>query len=253
MYHTSSNANPADFLTKVKPASTYLDNPLWEMGPDYMTSDDWSDGRSIREIKKRMSPTAEQNEEIDAEVKKKFKTANINISKVAHKDAKTNFISLAQLKSNNLLRVQRAVLFCIEYLIKTVPKRMLTTKDDTNTTVPNCGGGENSIEYFWAMYNRKWYVVKKATDEEIPDELRNKKVNEATIVKFLCDKTYSAIPNTRIQPFGTTEIDEKRGKRDTKGYAIASTAKLGIDADKNDAQKEIGKERSENELPDLQI
>ena len=107
------------------------------MGPDYMTSDDWSDGRSIKEIKERMSPTAEQNDEIDAEVKKKFKAAHINLSKVAPKDAKTNFISLAQLKSYTLLRVQRAVLFCIEYLIKTVPKRMLTTKDDTNTTVPN--------------------------------------------------------------------------------------------------------------------
>ena len=66
VYHTSSNTNPADFLTKVKPASTYLDNPLWEMGPDYMTSDDWSEGRSIKEIKERMSPTAEQNKEIDA-------------------------------------------------------------------------------------------------------------------------------------------------------------------------------------------
>ena len=28
VYHTSSNTNSADFLTKVKPASTYLDNPL---------------------------------------------------------------------------------------------------------------------------------------------------------------------------------------------------------------------------------
>ena len=67
------------------------------------------------------------------------------------------------------------------------------------------------------MYNRKWYVVQKATAEETPDKLRNKRVQEATVVKFLCDKTYSAIPNIRIQPFGTTEIDEKRGKRDTKG------------------------------------
>ena len=30
VYRTSSNTNPTDFLTKVKPASTYLDNPLWE-------------------------------------------------------------------------------------------------------------------------------------------------------------------------------------------------------------------------------
>ena len=73
------------------------------------------------------------------------------------------------------------------------------------------------------------------------------------MVKFQCDKTFSAIPNTRIQPFGTTEIDEKRGKRDKEGYAIASTAKNGINADKNDAQKENGKEHSEKELPDLAI
>ena len=93
VYHTSSNTNPADFLTKVKPASTYLDNPLWEMGPDYMTSEDWNDGRSIKEIKERMSPTAEENKEIDAEVKKKFKVAHTNLSKVGSKDSKTNFIS----------------------------------------------------------------------------------------------------------------------------------------------------------------
>ena len=167
VYHTSSNTNPADFLTKVKPASTYLNNPLWEKGPDYMTSEDGNDGSSIKESKQRTSPTSEENKEIDAEVKKKFKAAHINLSKVAPKDAKTNFISLAQLKSNNLLKVQRTVLLCIEYLVKTSPKRMLTTKDDS----PNCGGGENSVDYFWAMYNRKWYVIQKATDEETPDEL----------------------------------------------------------------------------------
>ena len=113
VYHTSSNTNPADFLTKVKPASTYLDNPLWETGPDYMTSEDWNDVRSIKEIKERMSPTAEQNKEIDAEVQKKFKAAHINLSKVAPKNAKTNFISLAQLKDNDLLKFQRIVLLCI--------------------------------------------------------------------------------------------------------------------------------------------
>ena len=73
------------------------------------------------------------------------------------------------------------------------------------------------------------------------------------MVKFTCDKTYSAIPNTRIQPFGTTEIDEKRGKRDAEGYVIASIANHGIDADENDEQKENGKEHSEKELPDLAI
>ena len=104
------------------------------------------------------------------------------------------------------------------------------------------------------MYNRKWYVVQKATDEETPNEIRNKRIKDTTVVKFMCDETYSAIPNTRIQPFGTTEIDEKRGKRDAKGYAIASTAKYGTDADKNNVQKENGKEDNESdETPDLVI
>ena len=114
-----------------------------------MTSDDWSDRRSIKEIKERMSPTAEQNKEIDAEVKKKFKTAHIKLSKVASKDEKTNFISLAQLKNNNLLKVQRAILLCIDYLVKTVPKRLLQTgKDEKDAPADeNCSGGENSREF----------------------------------------------------------------------------------------------------------
>ena len=122
---------------------------MWETGPDYLASEDWNYGRSIIGIKQRMSPTVEENKEIDAEVKKKFKAAQINLSKVAPKDATTNFISSAQLKSNDLLKVQRTVLLCIEYLIKTTPKRLLTTKDDTNKKddSPNCGGGENSEDF----------------------------------------------------------------------------------------------------------
>ena len=57
----------------------------------------------------------------------------------------------------------------------------------------------------------------------------------------MCDKTYFAIPDTRIQPFGTAEIDEKRENRDVKGSAIASTAKYGTDADENNVQKETEK------------
>ena len=61
-----------------------------------------------------------------------------------------------------------------------------------------------TLDNFGAMFNRKWYVVQKATDEETLDELRNRNVKEATEVKFLCDKTYPTVPNTRIQPFGNT-------------------------------------------------
>ena len=104
----------------------------------------------IKEIKERMSRTAEKNKEIGSEVKKKFKTAHINLSKVASKDEKTNFISLAQVKSNDLLKVQRAILLCIDYLVKTVPKRLLQTGRDEKDAPSdeNCSGGENSREFF---------------------------------------------------------------------------------------------------------
>ena len=66
-----------------------------------------------------MSSTVDENKQIDAEVKKTFKEAQINLSKFARKDATTNSISSAQLKSNDLLKVQLTVILCIEYLIKT--------------------------------------------------------------------------------------------------------------------------------------
>ena len=62
----------------------------------------------------------------------------------------------------------------------------------------------------------------------------------------MCDQTYCAIPNTRIQPFGATEIDQTRGKRDAKGYKIATTAKHCTDEDQNNLQDEDGKLENEN-------
>ena len=101
------------------------------------------------------------------------------------------------------------------------------------------------------MFNRKWYVVQKPNYGEIPNEIKIKRTKDGTTVQFICDQTYCAIPNTRIQPFGATEIDQKRGKRDAIGYKIATTAKYCIDADKNDAQEENGKKHSEKELPEI--
>ena len=65
----------------------------------------------------------------------------------------------------------------------------------------------------------------------------------------MCDQTYGAIPNTRIQPFGATEIDQKRGKRDPKGYKIATTAKHCTNEDQNNLQDEDGKLENENDSP----
>ena len=64
-----------------------------------------------------MSSTVDENKQIDAEVKKMFKAAKINRSKFERKDATTNFISSAQIKSNDLLKVQTTVISCIEYTL----------------------------------------------------------------------------------------------------------------------------------------
>ena len=99
------------------------------------------------------------------------------------------------------------------------------------------------------MYNRKWYVVQKAKDEEIPNDIKIKRTKDATIVKFICDETYSAIQNTRIQPFGTTEMDQKRGKRDEKDYKLVTIAKRNTDKDQNNLQNEEGKQENEDNSP----
>ena len=63
VFYTKTDENPADFLTKIKPASSYLNNPLWEEGPDYMKQPGWYVGRSIGEIRERKSATkSEENE-----------------------------------------------------------------------------------------------------------------------------------------------------------------------------------------------
>ena len=68
--------------------------------------------------------------------------------------------------------------------------------------------GERTLENFWAMFNRKWYVVQKATDEETPDELRNRNVKEATVINFYVIK--------RIQPFQTPEYNHSATQKLTK-------------------------------------
>ena len=40
-----------------------------------------------------------------------------------------------------------------------------------------------------------------------------------TIVKFLGDQTYSLVPTSRLEPIGQNEVDKKRAKGDSIGYA----------------------------------
>ena len=72
------------------------------------------------------------------------------------------------------------------------------------------------------MYNRKWYIAKEASEDETPDKLKKKLPKDTKIMKFLGDETYSAVPFSRIQPFGINqELDMRRGARDPKAYELA--------------------------------
>ena len=72
-------------------------------------------------------------------------------------------------------------------------------------------------KHFWAIYNRKWYIAKEAREDETPDKLKKKLPKDKKIMKFLGDPTYSAVPFSRIQPFGKNkELDIRRGARDRK-------------------------------------
>ena len=55
VFHCQTDINPGDFVSKVKPISSYLNNPIWEHGPKYMENDDWKIGKSMEEIKAKIT------------------------------------------------------------------------------------------------------------------------------------------------------------------------------------------------------
>ena len=59
--------------------------------------------------------------------------------------------------------------------------------------------------------------------EEIPSKLENKPHVGQTVVRFLCDKTYSLVSTSKLVPIGQDEVDKKRAKGDAKGYAEMET------------------------------
>ena len=63
-----------------------------------MTQNDWRAGRSIDEIRQKLSPTTEQKQEIESEIKKKFQEINLNLAKTEEVELEQNIISVAQKK-----------------------------------------------------------------------------------------------------------------------------------------------------------
>ena len=74
---------------------------------------------------------------------------------------------------------------------------------------------------FWAPFLRKLYSATKAKLDEMPSQLKQKLKDGSTAVRFLEAGTYSMLPTKRLESFGNNEHDEKRAKRDPKGYTAA--------------------------------
>ena len=92
VFYTNTTTNPADFVSKVKPTSAYLNTPLWKHGPKYMEEHDWMAERTIEEIQQKMSTTSEE-EKIEREVKKKHKVVQLNMIQATQEQAKDNIVT----------------------------------------------------------------------------------------------------------------------------------------------------------------
>ena len=249
IFYTSTSTNPADNVSKLKPVTQYLEDKLWEEGPDYMKKADWYVGRSIEEIKEEKSPTKSEEDEIFKEVRKKKDLAHINWTQITITQTKENIISRAQLKTNNLLKIKRMLVVCFKFLIKSMAKKIVeqnfpfgggesattdsnegstssntsaTTDSNEGSTSPNATA-DTTQKVFWAPFQRKFYAATKAKIDEIPSKLKSKMKENFTVVKFLVDCTYSMIPTEKLEPFGNKELDEKRSKRDPIGHKAAIT------------------------------
>ena len=95
VFHCQTDINPGDFVSKVKPISSWLNNPIWEHGPMYMENDDWEIGKSIEEIKANRSPTHNETREIEDGLRKANKSVQLNVAQTSVPFSKDNIITLA--------------------------------------------------------------------------------------------------------------------------------------------------------------
>ena len=148
----------------------------------------------------------------------------MNVTQSSVTFSKDNIITLAQTKSNSLLRVQRMLHSCFKFFIKT---RFQFSgggcSDGLNKEEEQRPSAITDPKWVWVLYQRKWYVARIANNEEIPTSLKNKmsKSKEpSTVVQFVVDDEYSIFPMRKIEPFGNVEIDKKCDKLDPRGYSI---------------------------------
>ena len=116
IYFTSSEENPADLVSKVKPISAFMGNQLWEFGPNYMTSANWKEGRKIQDIHLQDHTGSEEKEAILQETKKHHEV-NFNLTQTSISNTTDNAITRCLNYTNNLNKAKRILLKVIKFLV----------------------------------------------------------------------------------------------------------------------------------------
>ena len=91
-----------------------------------MLNENWEIGRSIQEIREKKFPSSSEKQEIEKEVRKKSLKAQINLTQLKQTQPEQNIISLAQLKTNDIMKIKRVLLCCFKYLMKIMSRKILS-------------------------------------------------------------------------------------------------------------------------------
>ena len=93
-------------------------------------------------------------------MRKANKNVELNVTQTSVAFSKDNIITLAQTKSNSLLRVQRMIHTCLKFLLKA--KFPFSGEDSDGLDKEEQQTSNPDPKWIWAMYQRKWYVARMA-------------------------------------------------------------------------------------------
>ena len=237
-----------------------MGNQLWELGPNYMTSTNWKEGRNIQDIHLQDHTGSEEKEAILQETKKHHEV-NFNLTQTSISNTTDNVITSCLNYTNNLNKAKRILLKVIKFLVIRIKgakmKEVLAsgeTQDDQDEKETET---ETESQYVWAQYQRKYYVgqiVKdlKALPEKLQANLYKAKPGIYVPIHFLRDDLFSLVEKTKVEPYGEhEEVDERRSRHDKVGNNIAqqelsnqrSNAQNSSQTTDNDTKSKVAENR----------
>ena len=98
-----------------------------------MSDPEWYVGRSTEGIKEEKSQNLSPAEEIAKEERKSAQAVRINLTQMKQTPSTQNIISFVQLKTNDLPKIKRLLLYCFKYLAKTQPDKVSSSSRKIST------------------------------------------------------------------------------------------------------------------------